>query len=284
MDKWASKLALQTAGVPVLPGVKVSSSLSQSEREQMLHSAGISFPVIVKPVNLGSSVGISLANNPTELAEAFELAFTFAKHVLVEPAVQNLREVNCSVLGDEDVQNVSSIEEVFKQDAILSFDDKYLTSSEASSGSKGSKLTSSGAKSGSKSATFLGARETKSGTAGKLDGGSKSGMASLARRVPADVSLDLRQEVQDIAARAFKELRCHGVARLDFLIDTATGKVYLNEVNTIPGSLAFYLWEASGVKYPEMLERLVSLAFKRQRDLEDTVFSFETNVLAQAAV
>jgi D-alanine-D-alanine ligase len=307
MDKWASKLALQAAGIPVLPGVKLSnsrimlSSANDSSHHgtsidgtslhlQALRNANISFPVIVKPVNLGSSVGISLATNESEFDDALELAFTFAKDVLVEPAVQNLRELNCSVLGFGEDISVSSIEEVFKQDDILSFDDKYLGSSGggakagAKDGSAKFTLQAASSKSASGASTNNAGDNASHTKGGAKDGDAKSGMASLARKVPADVSDQMRSEVQDIAARAFKELRCHGVVRFDFLVDADTGKVYLNEVNTTPGSLAFYLWEASGVPYPRLLERLVDLAFKRARDLEDMLFSFETNVLANAAV
>ena len=87
-----------------------------------------------------------------------------------------------------------------------------------------------------------------------------------------------------MAVRAFKALGCNGVARIDFMIDEETDKLYFNEINTIPGSLAFYLWEAAGVPFPQLLDRLVSLALKKQRDKEKLSFSFETNLLANASL
>ena len=116
---------------------------------------------------------------------------------------------------------------------------------------------------------------------GAKSGGSK-GMQSLQRRIPADITPEARQEIQDMAVRAFQYLDCNGVARIDFMIDKATGKIYFNEINTIPGSLSFYLWEPAGIKYKQLLDHLIKLALKRQRREEEIVYSFDSNVLAQA--
>ncbi|MDE6674497.1 MAG: D-alanine--D-alanine ligase, partial [Acetatifactor sp.] len=114
---------------------------------------------------------------------------------------------------------------------------------------------------------------------GKSKGGSK-GMASLSRAIPANISYERREEIRQMAVKAFQCLGCNGVARIDFMIDKETDKVYLNEINTIPGSLAFYLWEPLGLKYTELLERMIQLALKRFRENEKLTFSFDTNVLA----
>lgn len=204
--------------------------------------AGFSYPVIVKPINLGSSVGISKAADREELEEALTLAFTFARKVLVEPAIQQLQEINCAVLGDELEAEASECEEPLNAEDILTYEDKYIGG-------------------------------------GKSKGGSK-GMASLSRAIPAHISPERREEIRQMAVKGFQCLGCSGVARIDFMIDRETDRVYLNEINTIPGSLAFYLWEPLGLKYTQLLERMIQLALKRHRENEKLTFSFETNVLA----
>ena len=105
-------------------------------------------------------------------------------------------------------------------------------------------------------------------------------MTSLKRKLPADISAEVREQIRQMAVDAFLCLGCSGVARIDFMIDEATGKVYLNEINTIPGSLAFYLWEPLGMKYQQLLENLIQLTRKADRENHKVVYSFDTNVLA----
>jgi D-alanine-D-alanine ligase len=252
MDKYVQKCVFKENGVPVLDCVQLRVTDYDAEPETALAEIErrFGFPVIVKPVNLGSSIGIGRANSPGELRRALELAFRFAPRVLAEPAVQNLREINCAVLGDAGAARASVCEEPLNADEILSYENKYLSGG----GKQG------GAKQGRKS----------------------SGMAGLERRVPADISADQAERVRRLAVRAFQCIDASGVARVDFLMDGKTGEIWLNEINTIPGSLSFYLWEATGLPYAGMLDELVRLAFARQRAQEDLVFSFDTNVLAGA--
>ena len=105
-------------------------------------------------------------------------------------------------------------------------------------------------------------------------------MASLGRKIPADVSDDKAQEIRKLSCDIFKAIGASGVVRIDFLLDTDTNKVYANEINTIPGSLAFYLWEATGLKYTDMLDRLVEIAFRRQRNRDNLTFTIDTNILS----
>ncbi len=245
MDKYAMKIMLKEAGFPVLDCCRFSAHDYQNvDKVIAAVESKFAYPVIVKPVNLGSSIGISKADNKSGLEKALAGAFTFADKVLVEPAITELKEINCAVLGDGDEATASECEEPLNAHEILSFQDKYM---------------SGGAKSG----------------------GSK-GMQSLQRRIPADITPEVRQEIQDMAVRAFQYLDCNGVARIDFMIDKATGKIYFNEINTIPGSLSFYLWEPVGIKYKQLLDHLIKLALKRQRREEEIVYSFDSNVLAQA--
>ena len=251
MNKFTMKVMLEHGGFPVLPGLRFSSADGESIVDKV--EKQFPYPVIVKPVNLGSSVGISKADDAQELRESLDLAFSFATYALVEPAVQNLREINCSVLGDADSAEASECEEPVMTDAILSYEDKYVSSGSG-------KFGKSGGASGSK------------------------GMASLKRRIPADITPEQREHIRTLAVGAFRYLDLAGVTRVDFLMDGASGEIWINEVNTIPGSLAFYLWEPVGVSYTELLDRLISLALKRQRQSEDITYAFDTNILAGASL
>lgn len=255
MDKYVMKTVLKDNGIPVLD-CKCYTANQYDENEEAIVDEiekAIGYPVIVKPVNLGSSIGISKAENRTELYDSLETAFQYATKVLIEAAVQNLKEINCSVLGDYENAEASECEEPVSSDKILTFAEKYIGDGSA----KGAK----GAKGGAKSS-----------------GGSK-GMATLKRKIPADITDEQRDTIRTLAVKAFKCLGCGGVSRIDFMMDTKTGNIWLNEINTIPGSLSFYLWEPVGVKYPELLDRMISLALKRERESESITYTFDSNVL-----
>lgn len=245
MDKYFSKMVLKAAGIPVLDCLKYSAA-EQLEMDRLLDEteAHFGYPVIVKPVNLGSSVGISKADDRDALRESIREAFTYSPRLIIEPAVQHLKEINCSVVGDSDEAEASECESPVNSDKILSYEDKYMSG----------------------------------GKSGKTGGGSK-GMADLRREVPAKISAELREKIRETSVRAFKVLECSGVVRIDYLMDQSTGEFWLNEINTIPGSLSFYLWKPVGVDYPVLLDRLIALALKRKRQQEETVFSFDTNLL-----
>lgn len=255
MDKYVMKTVLKDNGIPVLD-CKCYTAKQYDENEEAIIEEienAIGYPLIVKPVNLGSSIGISKAENRTELYDSLDTAFRYATKVLVETAVQNLKEINCSVLGDYEDAEASECEEPVSSDKILTFAEKYIGDGSA----KGAKGTKGGVKS---------------------SGGSK-GMATLKRKIPADITAEQRDTVRELAVKAFKCLGCGGVSRIDFMMDTKTGNIWLNEINTIPGSLSFYLWEPIGVKYGELLDRMISLALKRERESENITYSFDSNVL-----
>jgi D-alanine-D-alanine ligase len=244
MDKYAQKVLLKYNGVPVLDSLLFTLS-DYKNVDNMIGriEEKFGYPVIVKASNLGSSVGISVAADREALCNAIDDSFRYARKVLVEHAISNLREINCSVLGDENEAMASEIEEPFHSKEILSYADKYQ----------------SGGKSGSK------------------------GLASVSRKIPADVPGEMRDRIRELAVKSFKLLGCSGVSRIDFMLDEDTNELYYNEINTIPGSLAFYLWEAAGVPYRELLDRMVELALKRAREDEKLTFSFETNLLSNNA-
>lgn len=241
MDKAIFKSVLRTAGIPVLDCIRFSARDFTEFSNTILHriETAIGYPLIVKPVNLGSSIGISKVSSADDLKSAIDNAFMYSDSVLVEKAIKNLREINCSVLGDENECVASPCEEPFGSDEILSYEDKYTNSSKT------------------------------------------KGMASLKRKIPADIPEDLTQSIKEFACRTFKAIGGHGVVRIDFLMDNQSKEVFVNEINTIPGSLAFYLWEAGGMKYTELLDKLISLAFSRQRKKENLHFEIDTNILSQ---
>ncbi len=242
MDKAVFKSVLKDAGLPVLPCITFKAREYAEDKDAIIAKCEKEFgyPVIVKPVNLGSSVGISKAKDKNALIDAIDLAVSFSDTVLVEHAVTAIREINCSVVGDPDFCEASVCEEPFMNDEILSYEDKYTSNSK---------------------------------------GGSK-GMASLQRKIPADISEEKSEEIRTLAKNIFKAMGASGVCRIDFIIDTETDKVYANEANTIPGSLSFYLWEATGVKYSELIDKLISLAFRRNRNRENLTFTIDTNILS----
>ena len=245
MDKYVMKILLKEAGFPVLDCCRFAAfDLDHIEECADEVEKKFGYPVIVKPINLGSSVGISKAKDRSGLIKSMEDAFAFSDRILVEPAVVQLKEINCSVLGDSESAEASVCEEPVQasDEDILSFEQKYV------------------------------------GGGGK-SGGSK-GMASLKRKIPADISPEQEETIRRLAVDAFRCLGCNGVTRIDFMIDMATDKIYINEINTIPGSLAFYLWEPKGVKYPELLERMIQLALKRHRQAAKINYTFDSNILS----
>lgn len=252
MDKYVMKTVLNENNIPVLPCLRFTSKDYDSDVEALIARVEekIGYPVIVKPVNLGSSIGISKADDKEKLYKSLDTAFSYADIVLIERAIVNLKEINCAVLGDATDAQASECEEPVNGDEILTFENKYMSGGKGSKGAK-----TGGAKSGSQ------------------------GMASLARKIPADISDERRDEIRKMAVDAFKCLNCNGVTRIDFMIDMDEDKVYLNEVNTIPGSLSFYLWEPIGLPYGKLLDNMINLAFKREREQSELTFSFTSSVL-----
>lgn len=244
MDKYVMKTVLKDNDIPVLDCVTLNVREYQSDETVAMNKVEnrIAYPVIVKPVNLGSSVGIKVAKDKEQLREALEYAFTFGAKVLVERAIMNLREINCAVLGDYEEAEASECEEPISSDEILSYEDKYVA----------------GSKSGSE------------------------GMRTAKRELPANLTPERREEIRKMAVKTFQVLNCSGVSRIDFMIDQDTDKVYVNEINPIPGSLAFYLWEALGKPYAELLDDMVKLALKRQREEKSMMTSFDSNILQSA--
>ena len=260
MDKILQKKILRQSGIPVVDFVAFYSVEYIKDEEPVLNKVEkeLAYPVIVKPGNLGSSVGIKKAKNKVELEEAIEFAMEFADRIIVEKAVEDLKEINCSVIGNLTETEASICEEPFFSDEILSYTDKYIGDGKSKGGTIG------GGKTGSP----------------KL-GGQKGETPQFAnKKIPADISKEKTEEIQKLSQEVFKVLGCSGVSRIDFLIDQKTDKVYVNEINTIPGALSYYLWEATGKSFEKELDEIIEIAIKRHRDKEKLTFSYDQNILA----
>lgn len=238
MDKVMQKCILKQNGINVADFLLLlredwrndpKAFISRFEKE-------IGYPAVVKPANLGSSVGIKKVVDREELKDAIDLAAQFDRRIIVEDCLENVIEINCSVLGYKNLE-ASICEQPIKSADLLSYEDKYL---------KGSKT---------------------------------KGMASLSRLIPAPISPKLTNMVQETARQVFRLLDASGVARIDFFVDVKSEKIWVCEINTLPGSISFYLWEKSGYPFPKLIDKLVELAMERFNDRKQTQYSFSSNLL-----
>ncbi len=242
MDKIASKLFLQSSGIRVVEGEWFYTHHWLSYPNDIVDDLEkkLKYPMIVKPADTGSSVGVKPAKNRNELIEAIDFARLFSTRILVERMLIGMREINISVLGDSEKLELSVCEEPITTSEFLTYEDKYVS------------------------------------------GGQTKGMSSAKRQIPADLTLELRSEIERMAAEAFIALDCAGVTRIDFMIDKQTGRPYINEFNTIPGSLSFYLWEATGKPFTEMLQAMIDAAYRGYRRKQALTRSNEINILSTA--
>ena len=244
MDKVKAKELCRSHDIPVVDGFDFYEQQWAEHRSTLLEQAELlGYPLIIKPVTLGSSIGVARADNEEELVEAVETSFRFDNNLMVEKAITPLMEVNCSVLGSPSAMKHSVCERPLGQEETLSFEDKYQS-----------------------------------------DGGGQKGMASADRVIPADISDELTEQIQSLSEKIFKSFRGGGVARLDFLVNADTHKVYFNEINTIPGSFSFYLWDESGMNMRELMLKLIELALSRHQEKIGRIRSYDTNLLSEKAV
>lgn len=241
MDKITMKMILQANDVPVVDYVWFTDKQWYTQRESLIKKIEdkIGYPVIVKPANLGSSVGIGRADDRETLIAKVEEAEKYSTRLIVEDLVENLQEINCSVLGDCDEYQMSVLEEPIKSGEILSYEDKYM------GGTNGAK-----------------------------------GMQASQKRIPADLPEAETERIKFLAGETFRVLSCHGVSRVDVIVDAKTRDIYVNEINTIPGSLSFYLWEATGLKFDKLMDKLVQLALKRKREQKMKTVSYDQNIFS----
>ena len=239
MDKILMKQFFRGGELPVLPSLWLSRGLFAGKPEDALDRVEkeLGFPVYVKPANLGSSIGVSRAENREELREALALGFEYDRRCLVEKGLNRPIELNCSVLGYDGQVEASPIEMPISGEDFLDFHEKYLAS-----------------------------------------GGSK-GMASLHRVLPAPIEDELRDRIQEMSRSIFRMMDCKGCVRIDYMFDREGGGLYITEINTIPGSMAFYLWENAGVSYRELIDRMVDIAERAHRDRNASNYAYSSDIL-----
>lgn len=266
MDKIIMKKVLKDSGIPVVDYVSFYSMEYVKDEEKILNEINekLNYPLIVKPGNLGSSVGITKVKDKSELEDAISFAMEFADRVLVENCVVKLKEINCAVLGNITETEVTECEEPLFSGEILSYTDKYVGDGKTKGGKKGGK--------------FVPRKGGKMGGRKGGSGGNFNGMEG--KKLPADIPNEIRDEIQSLAKETFKILGCSGISRIDFLIDEEDNKVYVNEINPIPGALSWYLFEASGRKFEDVIEDAINIAIKRHSDREKLTFSYDQNILA----
>lgn len=245
MDKVVMKQVLEHAGVRIAKwewfyrnNFEKNPAGTIKHLESKLH-----YPMFVKPANGGSSIGTTKVTTKKELEHAIEVAAMFDQKVVVEESIENAKEINVSVLGNAGSElEVSLCEEVFSDNALLTYEDKYLGT------------------------------ESKTGTRSQ-------GMVSTKREIPAKLPKEITEKIQQTAKTVFESLNASGVSRIDFLYQEKTKEVYVIEINTIPGSLSFYLWEPSGVSFKELLTRMVDLAVERYAESKKNTLTFSSNIL-----
>ncbi|MDY6876934.1 MAG: D-alanine--D-alanine ligase family protein [Chloroflexota bacterium] len=225
LDKAVFKDVMRAHGLPITDYLLIKRKEWEADPEDVMNQsdAALGYPVFTKPANLGSSVGISKCHDRKGLARGLAEAATYDRKLLIEMAVPAAREIEVSVLGNDDP--IASVPgEIIPSQEFYSYESKYLDD-----GDEASKLL-----------------------------------------IPASISPEMMERVRDMAVRAYKAIDCNGMARADFLLSGETGELYISELNTIPGftTISMYpkLWEASGIPYPELIERLINLAIERYQD------------------
>jgi D-alanine-D-alanine ligase len=240
MDKILMKAAFQGIGLSVLPYCFFERGQWEEDREAVLAmiEERLSYPVMVKPANLGSSIGISKGSDRESLIKAIETAVFYDRRILVERAVSELEEVNCSVRGFGREAICSVCEMPISWEGFLSYEDKYLRNSKA------------------------------------------KGMESMGRKVPAPIPDEMTEKIKEYSRQAFWLLDCKGVVRIDYIIDKSDQSLYINEINTIPGSFAFYLWEHEGMQYRDFIDVLLEYAFRAHEEGRKNLYAYDSAILS----
>lgn len=259
MDKAFTKQVLEHEGVPVVPFVWFTRSDWNADnsltivnhnsqtvvgKKSILEKiAKLKYPLFVKPVHLGSSIGITKVKAPdghrpalTELERAIEVALHYDDKVLVEEGVESLIEVTLPIIGNDELE-LASVERPLNKTELFDFNDKYLS------------------------------------------GGKGSGVNTEYSEIPAQIGDELTKQVQELGKKTYKILGCAGIARVDFLIDAKTNKVFVNEVNLLPGSLYHHNWKKTGVSGVDLVTKLVRLAEERFAAEQKLTHTFSSDIL-----
>ncbi len=234
MDKIIMKKIFESYNIPVVDYIWFYRSDWEKKQALILDEAEkLGYPLIVKPSNLGSSVGINKAKNKDELTRSINIAVFYDRKIIVEKCLENVREINCAVMGYEENLSASLCEEPLGWKDFLTYEDKYVNKIKDSSEAK--------------------------------------------RRIPADINDEIAIKIQSYAKEAFKAIDCCGNARIDFLLNG--NNIYVNEINTIPGSVAFYLWEGCGVSFTDLITKILESAELQQSQRDVNTISYDIDLL-----
>lgn len=241
MDKVLMKEIFKANNLPIVNYCWIKRSKWENKKEIVIKNVEekIKYPMFIKPANLGSSIGITKAYNRENLIQGVEIAKYYDRKIIFEESIENPKEINCSVLGnDEPIASVC--EEVKSNRGFLDYESKY-----------------------------------------KIRPGKEQVIKKFGHIIPAKISEDKSKEIQELAIKAFKAIDCKGIARIDFLMDNNSEKIYVNEINTMPGAISFYLWEASGIPFPNLIDNLINLAIEIYEDKNKNITSIDTDVLLE---
>ena len=234
MDKVIMKKVFQSNNLPVVDYTWFYRSSFEENKEEIIGEVEkIGYPLIVKPANLGSSIGISKASNQAELLFSIQVAMSYDRKIIVEKCIENVREINCAVMGYENNLTASLCEEPVGWKEFLTYEDKYVNKKKDASESK--------------------------------------------RRIPADIEKNVEDTIKNYAKEAFKAIDCCGDARIDFLYDG--NNIFVNEINTIPGSIAFYLWEGMGIPFKDLVSKIIEFAEIQQEQTKSNIVSYDIDLL-----
>lgn len=241
MDKITMKRFFRGMGYPVLPDCAMTRAQWEQDQAACVKRVeeALPYPVFVKPACLGSSIGVSRADDRAALMDALDLGFSYDRRVLIEQGLDKPIEVNCSVLGYDGKRRASVLEMPNSGAGFLDFSEKYLA------GSTGSK-----------------------------------GMASLKRIVPAPIGEELTHALQALSLDIFDAMDCKGVVRIDYMLDRHSDHYYITEINTIPGSLAYYLWAETGLPYSQLIDEMVDCALRAFAEKKRNSFAFSSDILS----
>lgn len=241
MDKVFTKQVLESENIPVVPYIWLTKSewLEKGLDDHKKDIKDMSWPLFVKPAHLGSSIAITKVQNEKELNNALEVAFHYDNKALIEESIEDLIEVTLPIIGHDNNLQLALIERPLNKTEFFDFEDKYLAN-------------------------------------GKKGGG---GANSQYSELPANIDEDLSREVKDLSKKTYRILGCSGIARVDLLIDKKINKVYINEVNTLPGSLYHHNWKKAGMSGVDLVNKLIELAEERHSQSKDINYIFDSDIL-----
>lgn len=240
-DKAMTKNVMRQTAIPVVDDLIINRADWLRDREAVLAriEQTLTFPLFVKPVTLGSSIGVGRVDHAQALGPALDVAASFDHRAMVEQAVTGAVEINCAVMGYGEDMTASVLEQPVSWQEFLTYEEKYMRGGE--------------------------------------------GMKSAERIIPAPISDSLTARIREATLAAFRAINGRGIARIDYLVQPDNETFYLNEINTMPGALSFYLWREDDLSPRDVVERLVKLAQAAHADKRLNTYDYRTPLIELTA-